>query len=331
MTDEFLNFDNNQQITFDDLNFNFNDVTSTIPENELLDFASPLSTNQSNVVAGAGGSMQGRSNSINPSQLLQNSLQNSYKQHFGSVSNTNEDQFSPLNSPYSTSLNNRAPSSFHDTLNSPDIITNSYLSPPVHAASINRSLSGRRQSSIASPQSSYNDHLSPYGGASSYDTLKSPSLRSIGGLPGTTPSSVPNSQLSKEEKIRRRREFHNQVERRRRDLIKERIKELGTIVPPSLLLVDSKGREVKPSKSVIINKTVDYLEHLHKVMAHQQEKKLQLLKRIAELEQFPDASPNVSDPSPATSSTTPHFQDDLSGETFDVNDFLNDHKAEWNI
>ncbi|KAI5968703.1 RTG3 [Candida margitis] len=121
--------------------------------------------------------------------------------------------------------------------------------------------------------------------------------------------SVPTKQLSKEEKLKRRREFHNAVERRRRDLIKERIKELGIIVPPSLLnpqlsavqtlqqknninssdlndLISSiKVKETKPNKSTILNKSVEYINHLNYVLRQQELSRNQLCKQIKQLEQ----------------------------------------------
>ena len=119
---------------------------------------------------------------------------------------------------------------------------------------------------------------------------------------------IPTKQLSKEEKMKRRREFHNAVERRRRDLIKERIKELGVIVPPSLLnpqlcavqtlqrklssestelndLIGSiKVKETKPNKSTILNRSVDYINHLNYVLKQQEIARENLIKQIEILE-----------------------------------------------
>lgn len=119
---------------------------------------------------------------------------------------------------------------------------------------------------------------------------------------------VSTKQLSKEEKMKRRREFHNAVERRRRDLIKEKIKELGLIVPPSLLnpplsavqtlqrnpsmnsneindlLSTIKVKETKPNKSTILNKSVDYIKHLNYVLSQQEIERARLEERISNLE-----------------------------------------------
>lgn len=124
----------------------------------------------------------------------------------------------------------------------------------------------------------------------------------------STHLSVPTKQLSKEEKLKRRREFHNAVERRRRDLIKERIKELGIIVPPSLLnpqlcavqtlqrknsvesndlsdLIGSiKVKDTKPNKSAILNKSVVYMNHLNYVLQQQQKTREDLTRQIESLE-----------------------------------------------
>ena len=106
---------------------------------------------------------------------------------------------------------------------------------------------------------------------------------------------ISTKQLNKEDKLKRRREFHNAVERRRRDLIKERIKELGLLVPPSLLtpqsyavqhlqrdsqlnskeindlLASIRVKETKPNKNTILNKAVDYVHHLLYIIEQQED------------------------------------------------------------
>lgn len=101
-------------------------------------------------------------------------------------------------------------------------------------------------------------------------------------LPGSVPPNM--SHLSTEERLKRKREFHNAVERRRRELIKQKIKELGAIVPPSLLNYDLNGKQVKPNKGIILHKTVEYLEYLLQVLEAQDRKKAQLLKKLRELQ-----------------------------------------------
>jgi hypothetical protein len=58
------------------------------------------------------------------------------------------------------------------------------------------------------------------------------------------------------EKRRRRRESHNAVERRRRDAINERIGELGSLLPYSIMDEDSKQ---KASKGCILAKSVEFI------------------------------------------------------------------------
>ncbi|CAX45380.1 transcription factor, putative [Candida dubliniensis CD36] len=142
---------------------------------------------------------------------------------------------------------------------------------------------------------------------------------------------VPTKQLSKEEKMKRRREFHNAVERRRRDLIKERIKELGVIVPPSLLnpplsavqnfqrkgsiesgelseLIGSvKVKETKPNKSTILNRSVDYINHLNYVLKQQEITRVNLLAQIELLENS-NGSNTSSQAQSQTSSQQSQFQ-----------------------
>lgn len=101
-------------------------------------------------------------------------------------------------------------------------------------------------------------------------------------------TSVPKSlsHLTTEEKLRRKRDFHNAVERRRRELIKQKIKELGNLVPPSLLCFDAKGKQIKPNKGIILSKTVDYINFLLNVLEAQDKRKSQLLTKIDELERM---------------------------------------------
>lgn len=129
-----------------------------------------------------------------------------------------------------------------------------------------------------------------------------------GGEPPRKSSDVAsNKQLTQEEKVKRRREFHNAVERRRRDLIKEKIKELGVLVPPLLLtpqvcavqtlqkqphlalaeikelLASVKVKETKPNKATILLTSVDYIRHLQYVLRQQVRKREELEQQIAEI------------------------------------------------
>ncbi|CDO94382.1 unnamed protein product [Kluyveromyces dobzhanskii CBS 2104] len=136
-------------------------------------------------------------------------------------------------------------------------------------------------SSLRSPSASYR-------GASQLSS----SLRSSRGsqqLPTSnsltsTPKDMISSSLTQDEKIRRRREFHNAVERRRRELIKAKIKELGTLVPPSLLHFDEFGKKVKPNKGTILKRTTEYMDCLRQVLEIQDTKKEELSRKINELE-----------------------------------------------
>lgn len=187
-----------------------------------------------------------------------------------------------------------------DAFKSPSFNSKSYLSSP-HSAfkslkyenrnplsnSIPRNISDEKRASSPIPDRSL--------GTSLPDT-------------GSAYMSGSNKPLSKEEKLKRRREFHNAVERRRRDLIKERIKELGMLVPPSMLnpqlcavqslqrnsklntreinelLSSIKVKETKPNKSTILNKSVDYINHLKYVLEQQAKTREALTNRIKELE-----------------------------------------------
>lgn len=146
------------------------------------------------------------------------------------------------------------------------------------------------------------------------------------GVEGILPGGV-----SHEDRLKRKREFHNAVERRRRELIKQKIKELGTIVPPSLLNYDISGKQVKPNKSIILNKTVEYLEYLLQVLESQDRKKIQLLRKLRELndkgkhmraqqQQLQQKQKQVQQPDLLTMGPTPPLNefDDLPGKIIDT-------------
>ncbi|CAB4255911.1 Rtg3p [Maudiozyma barnettii] len=141
--------------------------------------------------------------------------------------------------------------------------------------------------------SNYNPNNSSLSNNNNNNNAATPHSRqpSISGAPNGADSllstSVPKSlsHLSHDEKLRRKRDFHNAVERRRRDLIKQKINELGNLVPPALLRYDERRKPVKPNKGIILNKTVDYVRFLMDVGRAQDHKKDQLLRKINELEE----------------------------------------------
>lgn len=212
------------------------------------------------------------------------------------------------------------------------IVENS-ASPSVYANTFSPNISRHGSVSLAPPLAASSYLLSPksYTYEGLFDTLKSlylnnPRSNTLGMLPGDslspparnsygpssylgskTPVSVAKN-LSQEEKAKRRREFHNAVERRRRDLIKEKIKELSSLVPPSLLspqvsallalleqfsqnskekkelLTSIKVKEAKPNKALILQVSVEYIKHLKYVSEKQLSRRAELEAEIAELE-----------------------------------------------
>ncbi|KAI9501067.1 helix-loop-helix DNA-binding domain-containing protein [Coemansia spiralis] len=66
------------------------------------------------------------------------------------------------------------------------------------------------------------------------------------------------------EKRRRRRESHNAVERRRRDNINDRIQELFTLLPESMI-----DAQTKPNKGMILKKSVEYIRQLRHALQTQ--------------------------------------------------------------
>lgn len=296
-------------------------------------FVNPLSTNLDEI--------------ISPPNNQNNTFLN--PQYFSPPSRTNN--FNSLNAIAEDSLSN----SFSNTF-SPDISRHGSISVPTD----NRySYTGPDNSgSYLSPQANP-QYLSQ--SANTLDTLEvlkspynAPTYINSPSFTGTQASSIPNKtlspsslnnmstsfpnsqspsgskdnsstkQLTKEEKLKRRREFHNAVERRRRDLIKERIKELGLLVPPSMLnpqlcavqtlqrnsrtnsreinelLSAIKVKETKPNKSTILNKSVDYINHLLYVLDEQAKTKKELLDKIKQLEL---ETQSIADPETAIQQT----------------------------
>jgi len=82
------------------------------------------------------------------------------------------------------------------------------------------------------------------------------------------------------EKRKKRKESHNATERRRRDFINEKIYELSTIIPESFF--EQYIAENKMHKGVILQKSVDYINHLLTSLKTQQEYTSKLEKEINE-------------------------------------------------
>ncbi|CAO3645848.1 unnamed protein product [Mucor hiemalis] len=97
-----------------------------------------------------------------------------------------------------------------------------------------------------------------------------------------------NHQLLSEKK-RRRRESHNAVERRRRENINERIQELGTMLPETMLeeLASSVnangGNNNKPNKGAILRKSVDHIRILQQEVTNYKQRIYELEKQLAGL------------------------------------------------
>ena len=75
------------------------------------------------------------------------------------------------------------------------------------------------------------------------------------------------------EKKRKRRESHNQVERRRRDNINDRIKDLEKLLPITFLPNDPTS---KLSKGQILRKSVEYVQHMQQLVQSQKLRNEQL-------------------------------------------------------
>ncbi|CCE63157.1 hypothetical protein TPHA_0E00620 [Tetrapisispora phaffii CBS 4417] len=157
--------------------------------------------------------------------------------------------------------------------------------------------SSLRQPSLINPD--YNNAMTPssVNSISKFEATISPGVS--GSSSAAPSSSVPNkmvSHMSAEEKRKRKREFHNAVERRRRELIKEKIKELGKLVPPSLFMYDAAtGKKIKANKGTILYKTVEYLEFLKNVVEAQHYRKKKLLLKLQELNHVNETDKSLFD------------------------------------
>ncbi|KAI9495158.1 Myc-type, basic helix-loop-helix domain-containing protein, partial [Zychaea mexicana] len=76
------------------------------------------------------------------------------------------------------------------------------------------------------------------------------------------------------DKRRRRRESHNAVERRRRDNINDRIQELGTLLPDSM--IENNNGSYKPNKGIILRRSVDHIRFLQQEVNTYQQRIQQL-------------------------------------------------------
>lgn len=215
-----------------------------------------------------------------------------------------------------------------ETLKSP--YSGSYLgSPPQFALA--QSMAGAGPQSYTPSAAQIGSTLSPHGFGSSVPTSSAMQPRKNADLLAS------GKQLTQEEKAKRRREFHNAVERRRRDLIKEKIKALETLVPPSLLtpqmcaieallaqpslntkemkelLAAAKGKEAKPNKASILSCSVDYIQHLQYVSERQQLRRMELEQRVLDL-QLGSYKPEVSVKSEPSSLLSEFNPDDFFSE-----------------
>lgn len=130
---------------------------------------------------------------------------------------------------------------------------------------------------------------SPAGSLGSHDTYNmSPSAKPPTKMSSNMAHSMEDKQqLLLAERRRRRRESHNVVERRRRDNINERIQDLASLVPESLLYnaetMGSSGsgpvnltKDGKPNKGTILSRSVDYIRHLQAVIDEQNRRELEM-------------------------------------------------------
>lgn len=237
-------------------------------------------------------------------------------------------------SPNGTSFNNS-----YDTLTSPNY--ESYLNSPPQHGMHQRNISANLISS--SIPNTTNNYLSPSNNSNMLGTsAPNQSDQSYNSVNDDAPS----RELTKEEKLKRRKKFHNEVERRRRDLIKTRIKELSQLVPPSLLnpqlvavqtlknsklnteeindlLASVKVKESKPNKNTILNKSVVYVKHLQYVIQEQERARaeLELKLQSLQLNDSPEAKTNANFMEDFNQAQSQFIKED---ENFDPDEFFSE-------
>lgn len=252
----------------------------------------------SSLVDGGQSATDGSRNSISHAQHWGSFSNHDTVQQPASFKNEELDLFFRRDGDALSSIADDLSSSFGSSLHS-ELLASSYDSFQYQPQTLNGPSAGQPLSShfsppIKSPSSSVRagSHLSASlrnGSAGTPGLMGTPRTRhaSLSGnyYPDAYLSASVPKNLTADERLKRKREFHNAVERRRRELIKQKIKELGTIVPPSLLNYDMNGKQVKPNKGIILNKTVEYLEYLLQVVEVQERRKKQLLNKIKELEE----------------------------------------------
>lgn len=189
--------------------------------------------------------------------------------HMESLMVMNNDN-TPINSLPIHHINNHTP--MHDSNNTPinSLPTNN------NSISFNTSSNEALLQNLTNPTSINSSSLnSPYIQTStntpSYDPLNA-SWDDKNSLASTI-----KSNMTEEQKKQKRKEFHNAVERRRRELIKLKISHLSKIIPQNLLSTDINGKKVKPNKTTILAGTVKYITFLNDLIEIQklQTKRLQ--------------------------------------------------------
>ncbi|CCH62752.1 hypothetical protein TBLA_0I00930 [Henningerozyma blattae CBS 6284] len=167
---------------------------------------------------------------------------------------------------------------------------------------------------------------------------------SSGGANGISRTAMSKS-MTEDERRKKRKEFHNAVERRRRELIKQKIRELAELIPSTVLNYDEAREKIRPNKTSILNSTVDYVRFLNDILKSQEEQRLRLLQALQGLTLEADAKggaesakrqlvdntlPNVkSNPIVNSNFVKEQFYvDDFSHLDKDLQQFLSGHLGE---
>ncbi|CCH61694.1 hypothetical protein TBLA_0F01510 [Henningerozyma blattae CBS 6284] len=238
--------------------------------------------NSSNILYNTHNTARSSISSLPFNSRRSNSYSSSIRPGSFSSASTRYNQLNSIgNGPNNNSLNNlvNTPTSRDDSVvnDTKSVTTNNLTSK------INDTTQILSPTSASNTPASNPNNISNPSSAATAATATTTTTSTTASNTGTTSGSGTKILLSEKEKLRRKKDFHNAVERRRRDLIKNKIQELTYIVPPTLLNYDSTGRSIKPNKSTILTNSIDYIKFLKDTLIEQDHQKLKLTEKFEEL------------------------------------------------
>ncbi|KAL7329633.1 hypothetical protein PS15p_204697 [Mucor circinelloides] len=215
-----------------------------------------------------------------------------FPSQFSQPDNTEEESPSDYSSSLDIFSNNSQPSSYlynHQRHNS---ISNDLFvgSPIIYNTNRLSSSFDQQHQPFSAPAHMGYELMGHMGGLAAFhhQPVDSHSLTATGSRSLEEYESIQINQQLISEKKRRRRESHNAVERRRRENINERIQELGTMLPETMLeelaSVNMNGNNNnKPNKGAILRKSVDHIRILQQEVTNHRQRIYELETQLASL------------------------------------------------